>query len=76
VVIKSYPPIPSSVLFVMYTPDKTIITIGSNGTIYVYDDRQTLVGDDYLLRDTRTHEADLVAATYSHTLGLIATADR
>ena len=31
--------------------------------------------NDYLLRDTRTHDADVVAMAYSYPLGLIATAD-
>jgi len=39
--IKSFPPIPSSVQYVMYTPDKTILVIGANGGLYVYDDRLT-----------------------------------
>ena len=74
--IKSFPPIPSSVQYVMYTPDKTILVVGANGGLYVYDDRLTDVKEDFLLRDTRTHEADIVACSYSYTLGLIATADR
>ena len=73
--IKSFPPIPTSVQYVMYTPDKTILVVGTNGGLYVYDDRLTDVKEDYLLRDTRTHEADIVACSYSYTLGLIATAD-
>ena len=44
--VQTYPPIPSSVLHVSYTRDKTIIVVGSNGVIYVFDDRQTDVQVD------------------------------
>ena len=44
--VQTYPPIPSSVLHVCYTHDKTIIVVGSNGVIYVFDDRQTDVQVD------------------------------
>ena len=46
-----------------YSPDKTVIVVGSNGVIYVFDDREMEVNDDYLLRDVRAHDADIVAVS-------------
>ena len=50
VLLKSFLPISTAVQFVMYSPDKTIIVIGSIGDIYIYDDRDVIITEDFLLR--------------------------
>ena len=48
--LKSFPAISTAIQFIIYSPDKTIIVVGSSGDIYILDDRDNVVSDDYLLR--------------------------
>lgn len=74
--IKSFPPLPAAVRFLLYSPDKTIICISGVGDMHIIDD---LVPEDKLadsvMRECRAHESDVVSIAYSYQLGLIATAD-
>jgi WD40 repeat protein len=70
--LKTFPAVSSPIKFIMYSPDRKIIIVTASGDMYVLDENK---GDAGPLRDTKTHEADVISATYSHNLGLIATAD-
>lgn len=74
--IKSFPPLPSAVRFLVYTPDKTIVVISGVGDLSILDD---LVSEDHMadsvMRECRAHDSDVVSLAFSHPLGLIATAD-
>ena len=50
ILLKSFPAISTAIQFIIYSPDKTIIVVGSSGDIYILDDRDNIVSDDYLLR--------------------------
>ena len=50
ILLKSFPAISTAIQFIIYSPDKTIIVVGSSGDIYILDDRDNFVTDDYLLR--------------------------
>jgi WD40 repeat protein len=59
-----------------YSEDKNIICLNSQGDIIVIDDCPRDADSTLILRVMeRTHDADVVCMTYSHALGLIATAD-
>jgi hypothetical protein len=74
--MKSYDPMPSTLCFLIYSPDKTIIALAGNGDLCVYDELNNNVNQKLnFLRGIRVSDVDIVAMSYSHKLGLIATAD-
>ena len=63
-ILKSFPPMSTAIQFIIYSPDKTIIVIGSIGDISVIDDRNVLISDDYLLRYALFVSTCLIESTY------------
>ena len=63
-ILKSFPPMSTAIQFIIYSPDKTIIVIGSIGDISVIDDRNVLITDDYLLRYALFVSTCLIESTY------------
>jgi WD40 repeat protein len=87
--LKTFPALPFAVRYLIYTPDKTIIAVAGAGDLHVFDElpaapegnndnnahATSQIHSQLHLRETRAHEADVVAIAYSAKLGLIATAD-
>lgn len=74
--MKSYDPMSSTVCFLIYSPDKTIIALSGNGDLCIYDELNNNANQKLnFLRGIRISDVDVVAMAYSHKLGLIATAD-
>ena len=67
--------IPFGVRDLIYSPDKTIIALAGPGELYIFDELPNEDGVDTSLRYVQAHDVDVVAIAYSHSLGLIATAD-
>lgn len=57
--LKQFPPAPSMVRFMLYSPDKTLIVVGGAGDIFIYDDSSNdEQPSDALLRECRAHEVN------------------
>ena len=68
----------NAIRHMIYTPDKVIIAICSEGELLAIDEFPN--GDGALtmnvnMRETRAHEVDVVSMAYSHKMGLVATVD-
>ncbi len=67
--------VPFGIRELIYSPDKTIIALAGPGELYVFDELPNEDNVDTQLRYVQSHDVDVVAVSYSHELGLIATAD-
>lgn len=74
VMLKSFPLLPYSVKFIMYSPDRTVIAVAGPGDIYIFDE-MVHSDKDATLRQVSSISAEVLAVAFSHKLGLIATID-
>ena len=66
----------SSLLHVIYSPDKTILCFTGQGDIIVVDDSPRDTDSVVVLRTfEKSHDADVMCFAYSHAMGIIATTD-
>jgi Ca2+-binding EF-hand superfamily protein len=76
VALKKFPPMPSIVRDIIYSPDKTVIALGGSSDICIFDELPNDPDDaNFFLRSTKAGDNDIIAISYSHRQGLIAVAD-
>lgn len=73
--LKEFPTVPYAIRYLLYTPNKIVISLAGPGDLYIFDELPNDSDANFYLRETKAHEADVVSIAYSHKLGLIATAD-
>ena len=65
-----------ALLHILYSPDKLLIAVTGTGNICIFDDLTTEdTVKDSLVREVHASDNEVIALAYSHTMGLIATAD-